>query len=542
MSYAPLPTPADVAATLDSIAARENDIVVKERQIQELEDQIASHRETITSIRADIAAKRNYLAPIRRLPFEILGEIVTYCTTDKDAAVQVLRDMASICRTWRDATLRTPKAWSKITFSPRSHYAHHNVPHPRPGCRMHLETARDLNEWFDRSGTCRKDVCILLTPYASRDDVARDVASLSDFIARHATQIRSYKVAGHSYGGSWDDVDLVAPLFAPQFPNLHSLTLSSIYYSSTQLALDQTKSGIIARTPSLRHLRLASEYDVGELSGLSRRQLESIIINGRTNADGLFRTQRFDALRHLSLSTFNPTLAASNTSHQLLLPQLHTLHLSITIYDEGAIDSSFLDYFRAPRLEVAVLYLGGHKITKKETGCLLRPLADISESLRTLYLNGFGLTDTELISRLAQLTTVERLAITDTRLSDKVIDALATPKNKRLRDGWLMPKLSDIMISCLKSSSAKFTVSRDALRDLAVARRSAVDKALSKHKDPPVSVLANVAIGIEHEYDSERHATLQEVEGEWTWTLNDPVAPRLRNWWETVYRDAQKED
>ncbi|EJD52400.1 hypothetical protein AURDEDRAFT_55710, partial [Auricularia subglabra TFB-10046 SS5] len=111
MSYAPLPTTAQVGLTLELISSKHRKIAAAERQIQEYEARIAALRSEISTIQNDIASTEAYLAPVRRLPIDILGEIVTICATDPDASVQVLRALASISRKWREATLRTPKAW-----------------------------------------------------------------------------------------------------------------------------------------------------------------------------------------------------------------------------------------------------------------------------------------------------------------------------------------------------------------------------------------------------------------------------------------------
>ncbi|EJD52409.1 hypothetical protein AURDEDRAFT_24043, partial [Auricularia subglabra TFB-10046 SS5] len=105
------PTAVQVGVTRQRIASRLREIESAEEQIRRHESQIVALRSKIENIHEAIAADEAYIAPVRRLPFEVLGEVVTLVATDPHAPVQVLRDLASICQTWRKATLRTPKAW-----------------------------------------------------------------------------------------------------------------------------------------------------------------------------------------------------------------------------------------------------------------------------------------------------------------------------------------------------------------------------------------------------------------------------------------------
>ncbi|KZV83159.1 hypothetical protein EXIGLDRAFT_626069, partial [Exidia glandulosa HHB12029] len=107
MSYAPLPTAKELASTRARIAAQRV-------EIEGLEAQAARLREKANAVRHEMAANEAYIAPIRRLPFDVLAQIFVLCATALGASPQVLRTLSSVCRKWRDVTLATPRAWSKV--------------------------------------------------------------------------------------------------------------------------------------------------------------------------------------------------------------------------------------------------------------------------------------------------------------------------------------------------------------------------------------------------------------------------------------------
>lgn len=121
--------------------------------------------------------------PVLRLPLEILGEISALCVSDPNADVQLLRTLSSICTAWRVATLRTPKAWSSIVFR-----------YPRGGVcpvpRNFLCTFQDVQEWFERSGSCSKDVAIR----CFRGMPLTQQTALAELVSAHAPEMRSLSI------------------------------------------------------------------------------------------------------------------------------------------------------------------------------------------------------------------------------------------------------------------------------------------------------------------------------------------------------------
>ncbi|EJD35995.1 hypothetical protein AURDEDRAFT_117184, partial [Auricularia subglabra TFB-10046 SS5] len=164
MSFSPLPTAAQVGAARQVIADQLREVESVTEQIRQHEAHISALRSKIGKIHEAIAANEAYIAPVRRLPFEVLGEVVTLVATDPHAPAQVLRDLASICQTWRKATLRTPRAWTKVDIQVPSgrlfRLGDDDRDNHTRGPREKLRTLRDVQEWYDRSGCCKKDVSV----------------------------------------------------------------------------------------------------------------------------------------------------------------------------------------------------------------------------------------------------------------------------------------------------------------------------------------------------------------------------------------------
>lgn len=442
--------------TRATIAAREEEIAIAKQQISALQTKIAS-------IQDDIAAKKAFIAPIRRLPFEILGEIVAVCAT-RDASPQVLRTLSSICRTWRDATLRTPKAWTRIIIDTQKYYADH---------RTRLHTVRDLQEWLDRSGTCTKDLDLSLT-YATADD--RKL--LLSLVQQHAHELRSLRLDQ----GQRTDCDI----YYQPMPCLEALDLLHDLRNDAK-----TQSTLILRAGRLRLLRLRSIH--AKLPQSTEDQLEYLEL-AHSSTDELFWHASLSSLKYLSVEEFRAdTLAPSN---ELALPQLKSLELRFdTNFDRVLIPDIATAVFanlRMPKLETLCLRLDGRQPSKKDVAVMLRALLSGSNPpLRTMQLKNLCTSDTETINILDQLPDLEYLALLDLKISDKVIDALVTPK----RAGWLCPKLARIHIATHESKSNKFVVSQNGMQGLAVARDDAVRASAARGEEPPVAELVGVRNG-----------------------------------------------
>jgi len=94
---------------------------VEERGVQEeaifhLESVLASAPllgpEQINALKEELKQRSAWIAPIRRIPFDILYQIfLLYCGTNWSAALL----LAAVCRRWRQAIFSTPPVWSRIS-------------------------------------------------------------------------------------------------------------------------------------------------------------------------------------------------------------------------------------------------------------------------------------------------------------------------------------------------------------------------------------------------------------------------------------------
>ena len=99
-----------------SVTAIRGQVSAEKARIAELQ---ALHEATINSLEdqrdeleAKISKAQAYLAPVRKLPDELLSEVfvIIWCAGDKKCGWK----LASVCRLWRRVALSLPKIWSAI--------------------------------------------------------------------------------------------------------------------------------------------------------------------------------------------------------------------------------------------------------------------------------------------------------------------------------------------------------------------------------------------------------------------------------------------
>jgi hypothetical protein len=141
---APLPSSSQIAQTKTAIAGYTASISEIETKIAVSEAKLASivadTEQTIQRLLAEqrlleakVSQARCYLAPIRRLPTELLSEVFTFVFYADAAAAWKL---AAVCRLWRELALISPLLWSKIQLETK-------ISSPADTIRL----------WIERSGT-----------------------------------------------------------------------------------------------------------------------------------------------------------------------------------------------------------------------------------------------------------------------------------------------------------------------------------------------------------------------------------------------------
>ncbi|KAF4617216.1 hypothetical protein D9613_006233 [Agrocybe pediades] len=123
-----------------------------EAEMQQLEERMERLKEEKKSIQRDLEFYSCILAPIRRLPFDMLEEIFLRCLSTDDTRPSTLTDieeapllLMQVCRTWRQACLSCPRLWTSLRLEDDD-------------IRADSSQVEDLcwriQEWFSRSGQC----------------------------------------------------------------------------------------------------------------------------------------------------------------------------------------------------------------------------------------------------------------------------------------------------------------------------------------------------------------------------------------------------
>ncbi|KAJ3765664.1 hypothetical protein FB446DRAFT_698081, partial [Lentinula raphanica] len=143
-------SPDDTSFLQVKISSIEQEIASLISQISQLESQVQLKRQ-------DLAAMNNVLAPIRRLPFELLSSIFQeFCLLDQSTrcasrrSVKAQITLSQVCFTWRKVALGTPRLWREIDVNLR---------------RASSNSMREIQmvpSWLKRSGALSLDVSMVL--------------------------------------------------------------------------------------------------------------------------------------------------------------------------------------------------------------------------------------------------------------------------------------------------------------------------------------------------------------------------------------------
>ncbi|KAJ7729826.1 hypothetical protein DFH07DRAFT_994465, partial [Mycena maculata] len=108
------------APALDDIPTTISDLSEKLARYDEEILKLRAHLNRVESDRATIQAHynncRGLLAPIWRLPSEILTKIFASCELAKQLASQHLCTVSQVCARWHGIAMGTPKLWDTITL------------------------------------------------------------------------------------------------------------------------------------------------------------------------------------------------------------------------------------------------------------------------------------------------------------------------------------------------------------------------------------------------------------------------------------------
>ncbi|THV02265.1 hypothetical protein K435DRAFT_358173 [Dendrothele bispora CBS 962.96] len=110
----------DVTHASQCLIDAERDARRCDDEIQKLEADIVSLRNRQQRIYRRIDQYRSLLAPIRKLPPEVLGYIFRLICTENSAATEIdcpAVHLSHVCAGWRDLARTTPSLWSNISIN-----------------------------------------------------------------------------------------------------------------------------------------------------------------------------------------------------------------------------------------------------------------------------------------------------------------------------------------------------------------------------------------------------------------------------------------
>ncbi|EJD52096.1 hypothetical protein AURDEDRAFT_181627 [Auricularia subglabra TFB-10046 SS5] len=391
------------------------------------EAELASLLVQIEVIRSRIAALKQLIAPVRRLPPEILSPIIVRSATAPDAPAQVLRTLCSVCRFWRHTALRTPEAWSKI------HVVYDRGPCP-PGPRTWLRTLRDMQEWLRNSRSSKKDV---------RMDLGDDLSAYVELLRPYMGQVRILAIHPAFLG------DTINVLLGQALPHLEEFISFGYNPHSTPLIPEWSLAPAVERV-------LCTDGQLFILPRNQRRQLTRLGIASDDLATILNFCHEggFPALRVLTIDGGN-YISDMPADAALTLPQLEAFHL--TFYEPQEITGLFL-HLKLPRLVTLSLcsqLLRGDVAdeaaaseTSAQLATLLRGLIDTSAPpLRRLFLRAFLIRDEDLFNTLTGLPALERLLLTDVPVTPLFTRLLAGRNRHYQATDWVCRQLTHISVS-----------------------------------------------------------------------------------------------
>ncbi|KAJ7592577.1 hypothetical protein C8J56DRAFT_1045048 [Mycena floridula] len=136
-----LPTEAE-RAYLNQLLSTSNDEISR---LTAAIDKLVLERETLQQ---NVASYQAILAPIRRLPEDMLREAFVHCLPSNEAAATVITDtpllLGRICRSWREIALSTPALWASIHVQFFQNFKPPQV----------QRLSKEASAWVARSGAC----------------------------------------------------------------------------------------------------------------------------------------------------------------------------------------------------------------------------------------------------------------------------------------------------------------------------------------------------------------------------------------------------
>lgn len=210
------------------------------------------------ALQSHVTQCKAILSPVRRLPAEIVGLLLSYAVdfepwTSFAYQGAALR-LGQICRSWRDVINTTSRIWSLINLE------------------LNERRCVDmLTCWLNRSGQCMLMVSLAAYDHKRQDDL--NPQPVLDLLSTHAHRLSELRIK-------------IAETYSPALTslngkmiNLHTLHFENNYHSSIGAI-----ANVFASAPALRNIYVAPYVDLPGASQLPWHQLESF--SGEDNPVG----------------------------------------------------------------------------------------------------------------------------------------------------------------------------------------------------------------------------------------------------------------
>ena len=130
-------------------------------EIKQIEGILNSLKRKRTHIQESIDDFNTILAPVRRLPMDVLGVIFTYCLATHRNSVMSASEapilLTQVCHDWRSIALSTPQLWSRLyipTLGRALHFRPAALPYVLEGERRMEARTEEVQRWLRLSAAC----------------------------------------------------------------------------------------------------------------------------------------------------------------------------------------------------------------------------------------------------------------------------------------------------------------------------------------------------------------------------------------------------
>ena len=253
---------------MDTISAQSRD-----RLPQTINDEIKSSEASIRALKS----RRNTLAPISRLPFEILTTIFAILSelawNERPTHLEWIR-VAHVCRRWREAALDYPRFWSHIGFTKLTPAGLAEILARAKMAPLHLEA--DVGRWW-----------------------TKPVEALGTQLEAHISHTRHLSISG--------DFETVLARLLSSAPTLESLSLSRGFCSFYAIIPDNLFNRTAPNLTSLQLEKCNISWKSPLLKGLRNLQIHDISMDMRPKLeDWLDALNEMPNLKTLSLQNAVP--------------------------------------------------------------------------------------------------------------------------------------------------------------------------------------------------------------------------------------------